>query len=220
MKLTNDFSDEDVSSIASGMTAQENLLRDNAFNDEDDDDQHSIGSKKDKLKKRMKSLRRIGTGIMSGLKGVKTAKERSTFHVELKPHNLEPEPLPRYKIKVNHKRGSPDFEGLRLLQELYDCKGAIWCMKFSVCGQLLAAAGQDHLLRVYCAQKSWKYFTQLRNKASGQQISPNSTKERETNGSLGARDRSFSLQRSCSTSSNDILEVGVVHFEYRQSHTL
>ena len=205
MKLTNDFCEGDVGSITSGITAQENPL--SAFDDEDDEDPIESDSKRDKLRKGMKSLRKFGTGIMKGVKGVKPGKERSTFHVELKPHNLEPEPQPRYKIKVNHKRGTPDFEGLKLLQELYDCKGAIWCMKFSVCGQLLAAAGQDHLLRVYCAQKSWKYFTQLRNKASGQQISPNSTKERETSGSLGARDRSFSLQRSCSAGSNEVSNV-------------
>lgn len=203
MKLTNDFLDGDVSSITSDMTAHENMMRAHAFDDEDDDER-SGESKKEKLKKGMKNLKKFGTGIMKGVKGVKTSKERSTFHVELKTHNVEPEPQPRFKIKVNHKRGTPDFEGLKLLQELYDCKGAIWCMKFSVCGQLLAAAGQDHLLRVYCAQKSWKYFTQLRNKASGQQISPNSTKERD-NGSFG--NRSFSLQRSGSLSSSDNLKL-------------
>lgn len=204
MKLTNDFLDGDVSSITSEMTAHEDMMRGNAFDDEDDDERSGTESKKDKLKKGMKNLKKIGSGIMKGVKGVKASKEKSTFHVELKTHNLEPEPQPRYKIKVNHKRGVPDFDGLRLLQELYDCKGAIWCMKFSVCGQLLAAAGQDHLLRVYCSQKSWKYFTQLRNKASGQQISPNSTKERE-NGSFG--NRSFSLQRSTSLSNSDNLKI-------------
>lgn len=206
MKLTNDFCDGDVNSVTSEMTAQENLLRDSAFDDEDDEERNGSDSKRDKLRKGMKSLKKIGSGFMKGVKGVKAGKERSTFHVELKTHNLEPEPQPRYKIKVNHKRGTPDFEGLKLLQELYDCKGAIWSMKWSVCGQLLAAAGQDHLLRVYCSQKSWKYFTQLRNKASGQQISPNSTKEQESNGSFGARDRSFSLQRSSSISSSDNLK--------------
>ncbi|CAG2108998.1 unnamed protein product [Medioppia subpectinata] len=205
MKLTNDFCEGDVCSIASGMTAQESLLRDSAFDDEDDDDRNGSDSRKEKLKKGIKILRKKSGSFWRGVKGVKSAgKERSTFHVELKTPHVESEPLPRYKIKVNHKRGTPDFGGLKLLQELYDCKGAIWVMKFSVDGQLLAAAGQDHLLRVYCSQKSWKYYTQLRNKASGQQISPNSSKERDTNGSFG---RSVSLQRSCSLSSAENLKL-------------
>ncbi|CAG2163664.1 unnamed protein product [Oppiella nova] len=205
MKLTNDFCEGDVCSIASGMTAQENLMRDSAFDDEDDDDDRNESvSGRDKLRKGMKILRKKSGSLWKGVKGVKSGgKERSTFHVDLKTPHMEAEPLPRYKIKVNHKRGTPDFDGLKLLQELYDCKGAIWVMKFSVCGQLLAAAGQDHLLRVYCSQKSWKYFTQLRNKASGQHVSPNSTNERDTNGSFG---RSTSLPRSLSVSSSENLK--------------
>ncbi|XP_054162665.1 WD repeat-containing protein 44-like [Oppia nitens] len=223
MKLTNDFGDADVCSLASEMTAQESILRDSAFDDEDEE-RNGTDFKKDKLKKGIRTLTKLRPGVIwKGVKGVKSAtKERSsTFHVELKTP-IEPEPQPRYKIKVNHKRGTPDFDGLKLLQELYDCKGAIWVMKYSVCGQLLAAAGQDHLLRVYCSQKSWKYFTQLRNKASGQQISPNSTKERDTNGSFG---RSVSLNRSCSLSSsenlrNESLASNIAHHILHEDNTL
>lgn len=195
MQLTNDYNNKDeTGSVTSGVTVSDNMLHrsyDPDQDDDDDDDDRTSGeSKKGKLKKKMKSLKKIGSGIMKGVKGVKSAKERSIFHVD-----LSTEGFPHFKIKMGDKKDTPDFEGLRHVQELCDCKGAIWCMKFSVCGQLLAVAGQDQLLRVYCSQKSWKYFTQLRNKASGQQISPNSSKERDN--------KSFSSQRSSSLSSNE-----------------
>ena len=63
-----------------------------------------------------------------------------------------------FKIKVNKRKGPADFEGLRLIQELVDCRVAIWSMKWSICGQLLAVAGQDQLLRVYCSFKAWEIF--------------------------------------------------------------
>lgn len=168
----------------------DSIENDDGFDMNDDDDEYDEYDKnysdyKDgRLKSKIRDLKRIGSGLIKGVKGVKatSAKRRSTFHVDPNESDIIPPAPPRYKLKINHKRGSGDFEGLKLIQEINDCKGAIWCMKFSNCSQLLAAAGQDHLLRVYCSQKSWKYFTQLRNKASGQHVSPNSTRERSSNG--------------------------------------
>ena len=108
-------------------------------------------------------------------------------------------PMNQLRLKVNNKKGPPDFAGLQLVQELNDCRGAVWCMKWSPDGQLLAVAGQDQLLRVYCCCKAWKYFTQLRNKASGQQISPSSTRERSSLSGTGAGG-----SRSGSISSTDL----------------
>ncbi|KAH9388806.1 hypothetical protein TYRP_008153 [Tyrophagus putrescentiae] len=178
-----------------------------------DEEKHNADGKDGRFRSKFRDLKKLGSGLIRGVKGVKASaagKERSTFHVDLKAYGSEPEPLappppPRYKLKVNHKRGSADFDGLKLVQEINDCKGAIWCMKYSNCSQLLAAAGQDHMLRVYCAQKSWKYFTQLRNKASGQHISPNSTKERSSaNGdSFGRSVHRSSFSRSGSLNASD-----------------
>lgn len=78
-----------------------------------------------------------------------------------------------------HKSDQAEFEDLKISEEICNTKEAIWCMKWSSCGQLLAAAGGDNLIRIYCCQKAWKYFSQLRIKASGQHISPTPSKERE-----------------------------------------
>ncbi|RWS16141.1 WD repeat-containing protein 44-like protein [Dinothrombium tinctorium] len=161
-------------------------------------------SKSQQLKSKVK---RFGHGIIKGVKSVrkeaKEPKESKEPAIPVEPKTLgfpEFETQNFFKLKVNRKKNPPDFEGLRLIQELNDCRGAIWCMKWSVCGQLLAVAGQDQLLRVYCSYKAWKYFTQLRSKASGQQVSPNSTK-----------DRSFSGSRSNSISSTDNLSFDNLH---------
>lgn len=79
-----------------------------------------------------------------------------------------------------HKSDQAEFEDLKVFKEINDTKEAIWCMRWSSCGQLLAVAGGDHMIRIYCCHKAWKYFSQLRIKASGQHISPTPSKERET----------------------------------------
>ncbi|XP_074604728.1 WD repeat-containing protein 44 [Brevipalpus obovatus] len=125
-------------------------------------------------------VRHIGAGITSedGL-----CEERS---LSVQEHEVC---LP-FKLKTNRKKDVADFENIHMIQNIDYCHDAIWCMKWSPCGQLLAAAGQDQLVRVYCGHKAWKTFTYLRSKASGQQISPDSTKERSS--SLNSRSNSLS----------------------------
>ncbi|KHJ85720.1 WD domain, G-beta repeat protein, partial [Oesophagostomum dentatum] len=61
------------------------------------------------------------------------------------------------------KKGPFDFEHLRVVQELNnEHTGAVWCIRFSVCGRLMATAGQDSIIRVWAARSHFKYFTQMR----------------------------------------------------------
>lgn len=108
-----------------------------------------------------------------------------------------------------HKSDQAEFEDLKIFKEISDTKEAIWCMKWSSCGQLLAAAGGDHLIRIYCCHKAWKYFSQLRIKASGQHISPTPSKERDTQSgptSSNNSARSEHLNARSSSNSNKSLE--------------
>lgn len=153
--------------------------------------------------KAVKNLKKVGKFGKDVLKGVKNgvekhrlAKEVSTSEQSVLTSQHESSQV--FRIKVNKKKQS-DFGNLRLMQDLQDCKGAIWCMKWSVDGQLIAVAGQDQLLRVYCCSKAWKYFTQLRSKASGQQTSPCSTKDRSN---------SASQNNSLSSQSDSVSEGG------------
>ncbi|CAH2085186.1 unnamed protein product [Euphydryas editha] len=72
------------------------------------------------------------------------------------------------KLKAsNSHKGPYDFDGcVRYVQELCAGEGpahgahagAVWCCKFSVCGRLLATAGQDRLLRVWVTRDAHRMF--------------------------------------------------------------
>lgn len=58
-----------------------------------------------------------------------------------------------------HRSGPFDFEAIQFSQELASQHlGPIWCMRFSQCGQLLATAGQDTILRIWVIRDSHSYF--------------------------------------------------------------
>uniref|UniRef100_A0A915Q5W5 WD repeat-containing protein 44 n=1 Tax=Setaria digitata TaxID=48799 RepID=A0A915Q5W5_9BILA len=65
----------------------------------------------------------------------------------------------------NSKKGPFDFDGTRCYQELNnEHTGAVWCMKFSLCGRLLATAGQDSIIRVWVLRNHLSYFNALRDR--------------------------------------------------------
>ncbi|CAH2981932.1 unnamed protein product [Chilo suppressalis] len=92
------------------------------------------------------------------------------------------------KLKAsNSHKGPYDFDGcVRHVQEMGSAhSGAVWCCKFSVCGRLLATAGQDRLLRVWVTRDAYHMFQDMRTKyAAEQKCSP--TPSQESLASLGA----------------------------------
>lgn len=42
------------------------------------------------------------------------------------------------------------------------CQGAVWTMKFSHCGRLLASAGQDNVVRIWVLKNAFDYFNNMR----------------------------------------------------------
>ncbi|VDM39705.1 unnamed protein product [Toxocara canis] len=67
------------------------------------------------------------------------------------------------------KKGPFDFDGTRLVQELSnEHTGAVWCMKFSLCGRLLATAGQDNIIRVWVLRNHLAYFNTMRERYNSQ----------------------------------------------------
>ncbi|XP_050680092.1 WD repeat-containing protein 44 isoform X3 [Leptidea sinapis] len=80
------------------------------------------------------------------------------------------------KLKAsNSHKGPYDFEGsTRYVQELGSGSGeggAVWCCKFSVCGRLLATAGQDRLLRIWVTRHAYHMFQDMRTKYNAEQKS-------------------------------------------------
>lgn len=64
------------------------------------------------------------------------------------------------------------LEGLRMQsfsaglinQDCRSGQGAVWTMKFSHCGRLLASAGQDNLVRIWVLKAAFDYFNNMRMK--------------------------------------------------------
>ncbi|KAJ7382027.1 WD repeat-containing protein 44 [Desmophyllum pertusum] len=88
-------------------------------------------------------------------------------------------PTPLIKIKSGHGKGPAEFEKLRILQDLSgEHVGAVWTIKFTLCGRLMATAGQDHMVRVWVLKESQSYFEEMRAKYS--KTGDNSTSDQET----------------------------------------
>ncbi|ESO05179.1 hypothetical protein HELRODRAFT_111180 [Helobdella robusta] len=71
-----------------------------------------------------------------------------------------------YQVKTSHSHKGPyDFDLLVPIQELGDGKsGAVWTMKFSHCGRLLATGGRDGVLRVWVVKDAYNVFNEMRMK--------------------------------------------------------
>lgn len=95
------------------------------------------------------------------------------------------------KFKAAHSLKSPfDFDQIKVVQDLsgehmvgehlrscswllkwtqvlfHSCfsvpQGAVWTMKFSHCGRLLATAGQDNMVRIWVLKTAFDYFNNMR----------------------------------------------------------
>ncbi|GFR63234.1 WD repeat-containing protein 44 [Elysia marginata] len=79
-----------------------------------------------------------------------------------------------FKIKASSKNKGPyDFSQPNLLQDLSgEHTGAIWVMKFSPCGKLLATGGQDTVLRIWVLKSTSTYFEDFRQKYADVRLSP------------------------------------------------
>ncbi|KAK6617035.1 hypothetical protein RUM44_005392 [Polyplax serrata] len=84
------------------------------------------------------------------------------------------------KLKAsNSHKGPYDFDSLKHVQDLSgEHQGPVWCMKFSVCGRLLATAGQDRVLRVWVLKNAYQQFQDIRNKYNNpNKVSPTPSQE-------------------------------------------
>ncbi|KAK6761772.1 hypothetical protein RB195_022738 [Necator americanus] len=107
------------------------------------------------------------------------------------------------------KKGPFDFENLRMVQELSnEHTGAVWCVRFSVCGRLMATAGQDNIIRVWAALSHLRYFIQIRERYQQRTSNVSASSSQEFQSSFHNVD-SFRPSRcsgefSCEEESNNI----------------
>lgn len=82
-------------------------------------------------------------------------------------------PEQNIKIKASSTNKGPyEFTKLQHVQDLSgEHTGAVWCMKFSSCGRLLATAGQDRVLRIWVLKEAYAFFQDMRTKYNADQKS-------------------------------------------------
>lgn len=82
-------------------------------------------------------------------------------------------PEQNIKIKASSTNKGPyEFAKLQHVQDLSgEHTGAVWCMKFSSCGRLLATAGQDKVLRIWVLKDAYSFFQDMRTKYNADQKS-------------------------------------------------
>ncbi|XP_022093776.1 WD repeat-containing protein 44-like [Acanthaster planci] len=128
---------------------------------------------------------------------IKNVADEAFRHEEQESSDEESLPDSRIvKFKASGSNKGPyDFDQLRLAQDLgREHAGAVWTMKFSPCGRLLATAGQDRILRVWVLQDHYKYFDDMRQRYS------NEAREQAQEGSSSEKDSSSDPERERSGS--------------------
>lgn len=84
------------------------------------------------------------------------------------------------KFKAAHSLKGPfDFDQIKVVQDLSgEHMGAVWTMKFSHCGRLLATAGQDNVVRIWVLKTAFDYFNNMRIKYNTEgRVSPSPSQE-------------------------------------------
>ncbi|XP_075394633.1 WD repeat-containing protein 44 [Tenrec ecaudatus] len=84
------------------------------------------------------------------------------------------------KFKAAHGfKGPYDFEQIKVVQDLSgEHMGAVWTMRFSHCGRLLASAGQDNVVRIWALKNAFDYFNNMRMKYNTEgRVSPSPSQE-------------------------------------------
>ncbi|ESO92849.1 hypothetical protein LOTGIDRAFT_120142 [Lottia gigantea] len=151
--------------------------KDDIGTDEEDtrSEKGTLGTSGLKAKEKAKKLKKfLGRKMGRTVKKVKNVAD-NVLHTE--EESVEKEVSfdgKMFKIKSSgNNKGPYDFAQLQMLQDMSgEHVGAIWTMKFSHCGRLLATGGQDGVLRIWVLKSAYSHFDDLRQKYSDVKVSP------------------------------------------------
>lgn len=128
------------------------------------------------LKKRATRLtkmigKKVGKKVGKTVNRIKTVADerlhaRHSEEMECSDNETSPDAREALKIKTSSShKAPPDFDSIRVVQEIVGVHtGAVWTMKFSPCGRLMATAGQDHVLRIWVLRDAYEHFDDMRKK--------------------------------------------------------
>lgn len=175
---------------------KEYITNDAAQSDDDDKPQASMGDTDGgKLKQKTTQLKKfLGKSVKKakhlaeeyGEKAVNKVKSvrDEVFHTDQDdPSSSDDEGMPYTrpaKFKAAHSfKGPFDFDQIKVVQDLSgEHMGAVWTMKFSHCGRLLATAGQDNVVRIWVLKTAFDYFNNMRLKYNTEgRVSPSPSQE-------------------------------------------
>uniref|UniRef100_A0A8D2L924 WD repeat-containing protein 44 n=1 Tax=Varanus komodoensis TaxID=61221 RepID=A0A8D2L924_VARKO len=114
---------------------------------------------------------------------VKSVRDEVFHNDQDDPSSSDDEGMPYtrpVKFKAAHGfKGPYDFEQVKVVQDLSgEHMGAVWTMKFSHCGRLLASAGQDNMVRIWVLKNAFDYFNNMRLKYNTDgRVSPSPSQE-------------------------------------------
>ncbi|XP_077449359.1 WD repeat-containing protein 44 [Stigmatopora argus] len=175
---------------------KEYITNDEAQSDDDDKSQVPLADTDGgKLKQRTTQLKKfLGKSVKKakhfaeeyGEKAVNKVKSvrDEVFHTDQDdPSSSDDEGMPYTrpaKFKAAHSfKGPFDFDQIKVVQDLSgEHMGAVWTMKFSHCGRLLATAGQDNVVRIWVLKTAFDYFNNMRLKYNTEgRVSPSPSQE-------------------------------------------
>ncbi|KAM9332445.1 LOW QUALITY PROTEIN: WD repeat-containing protein 44 [Pholidichthys leucotaenia] len=178
------------------MKTKDTLRNDAAQSDDDDKPQAPLADTDGgKLKQRTTQLKKfLGKSVKKakhlaeeyGEKAVNKVKSvrDEVFHTDQDdPSSSDDEGMPYTrpaKFKAAHSYKGPfDFDQVKVVQDLSgEHMGAVWTMKFSHCGRLLATAGQDNVVRIWVLKTAFDYFNNMRLKYNTEgRVSPSPSQE-------------------------------------------
>ncbi|XP_061658284.1 WD repeat-containing protein 44 isoform X2 [Syngnathoides biaculeatus] len=175
---------------------KEYITNDEAQSDDDDKSQAPLADTDGgKLKQRTTQFKKfLGKSVKKakhfaeeyGEKAVNKVKSvrDEVFHTDQDdPSSSDDEGMPYTrpaKFKAAHSfKGPFDFDQIKVVQDLSgEHMGAVWTMKFSHCGRLLATAGQDNVVRIWVLKTAFDYFNNMRLKYNTEgRVSPSPSQE-------------------------------------------
>ncbi|XP_033760406.1 WD repeat-containing protein 44-like isoform X2 [Pecten maximus] len=155
-------------------------LKDDHHHDQlDNEDTQSLSEQPGAKKKASRLRKIIGRKVGKTMSKVKTMADTVLHSDDVAVEEEVSVDGKIFKIKAsNNNKGPYDFKQLRMLQDLSGThSGAIWTMKFSPCGRLLATGGQDSMLRIWVIKSASSYFDDMRQKYADVRVSPAPSQE-------------------------------------------
>ncbi|XP_039271162.2 WD repeat-containing protein 44-like isoform X1 [Styela clava] len=110
-----------------------------------------------------------GTQVEKAVQKVKHVKDEVThtdqLNVSSDEDSTEFGSSSTIKVKAaSSNKGPYQLSHPKQIQDIAVHVGAVWCMKFSHCGRLLATSGQDNVIWVWVLKDFYNYFNDMRNK--------------------------------------------------------